>query len=105
MDSSDGRDHRTFRVNFGSEGAARLRDRVKEKLKEFMGDYTDDTLVVWIANADVTQGNIGYLRCYTRQDQRKGKNGEPNEIGEIKKKVKVDALSFDERLDSKVFLD
>ncbi|CAN4080522.1 unnamed protein product [Withania somnifera] len=41
----DGEDDRTFRVNFTAEGFAKLRERVKEKLKEFMGDYTDDTLV------------------------------------------------------------
>jgi len=35
-----------FRVNFSEDGAALLRDRVSEKLKEFMGDYTDDVLVV-----------------------------------------------------------
>lgn len=39
-------DDLTFRVQFAGNGAERLRDRVKEKLKEFMGDYTDDTLVV-----------------------------------------------------------
>ncbi|KAL0308665.1 UNVERIFIED_CONTAM: hypothetical protein Sradi_5808800 [Sesamum radiatum] len=38
-------DDRTFRVDFSSEGVLRLREGVKEKLKEFMGDYTDDTLV------------------------------------------------------------
>lgn len=43
MDESD---DLTFRVNFGGDGVAKLRDRVKDKLKEFMGDYTDDTLVV-----------------------------------------------------------
>lgn len=37
-----------FRVNFSEDGAALLRDRVSEKLKEFMGDYTDDVLVVRI---------------------------------------------------------
>lgn len=42
----DGGDDRTFKVNFTGEGAAKLREAVKEKLKEFMGDYTDDTLVV-----------------------------------------------------------
>ncbi|KAK4411044.1 hypothetical protein Sango_0177400 [Sesamum angolense] len=41
-------DDRTFRVNFSSEGVGRLRERVKEKLKEFMGDYTDDTLVEYV---------------------------------------------------------
>lgn len=42
-----GEDDRTFRANFTSEGVLTLREVVKEKLKEFMGDYTDDTLVVW----------------------------------------------------------
>jgi hypothetical protein len=37
-----------IRVNFSGDGAALLRDRVSEKLKEFMGDYTDDVLVVRI---------------------------------------------------------
>lgn len=41
-------DNRAFRVNFAGEGAARLQERVKEKLKEFMGDYTDDTLVEYV---------------------------------------------------------
>ncbi|KAK4414440.1 hypothetical protein Salat_2857000 [Sesamum alatum] len=41
-------DDRTFRVDFTSEGFGRLRERVKEKLKEFMGDYTDDTLVEYV---------------------------------------------------------
>ena len=44
----DRMDDRTFRVNFSGDGAARLRDRVKDKLKEYMGDYTDDTLVVCV---------------------------------------------------------
>lgn len=39
-------DDRTFKVNFTADGAAMLRERVNEKLKEFMGDYTDDILVV-----------------------------------------------------------
>lgn len=39
-------DDRTFKVNFSADGVAKLRDGVKDKLKEFMGDYTDDTLVV-----------------------------------------------------------
>ncbi|KAF9675606.1 hypothetical protein SADUNF_Sadunf09G0049700 [Salix dunnii] len=34
-----------YRVNFSGDGAALLRDRISEKLKEFMGDYTDDVLV------------------------------------------------------------
>ncbi|KAL6565697.1 hypothetical protein OROHE_004752 [Orobanche hederae] len=41
-------DNRTFRVSFTSEGVSRLRDVVEEKLKEFMGDYTDDTLVEYV---------------------------------------------------------
>lgn len=39
-------DDRTFRLNCAGESLAGLQERVKEKLKEFMGDYTDDTLVV-----------------------------------------------------------
>ena len=46
MGSIDQVDNRTFRVNFTRDGADKLRDRVMDKLKEFMGDYTDDTLVV-----------------------------------------------------------
>ncbi|GFZ00449.1 RNA binding (RRM/RBD/RNP motifs) family protein [Actinidia rufa] len=45
MDGADQVDDRTFRVNFTFDGLAKLRDRVNDKLKEFMGDYTDDTLV------------------------------------------------------------
>lgn len=45
MDSAD---DLTFRIIFSGDGAGRLRDRVKEKLKEFMGDYTDDTLVEYV---------------------------------------------------------
>ncbi|KAL3815062.1 hypothetical protein ACJIZ3_016330 [Penstemon smallii] len=41
-------DDRTFRANFSTEGVARLRERVNVKLKEFMGDYTDDTLVEYV---------------------------------------------------------
>nr|XP_043610877.1 uncharacterized protein LOC122582536 isoform X2 [Erigeron canadensis] len=41
-------DDLTFRIIFSGDGAGRLRDRVKEKLKEFMGDYTDDTLVEYV---------------------------------------------------------
>ncbi|CAA2953400.1 polyadenylate-binding 2 [Olea europaea subsp. europaea] len=41
-------DDRTFRLNFTSEGVVKLRDQVTEKLKEFMGDYTDDTLVEYV---------------------------------------------------------
>ncbi|XP_055817814.1 uncharacterized protein LOC129886934 [Solanum dulcamara] len=48
MGSGDGEDDRTFRVSFTAEGFAKLRERVNEKLKEFMGDYTDDTLVEYV---------------------------------------------------------
>ncbi|KAL3624603.1 hypothetical protein CASFOL_031271 [Castilleja foliolosa] len=42
-------DNRTFRVNnFTSDGVKRLRENINEKLKEFMGDYTDDTLVEYV---------------------------------------------------------
>uniref|UniRef100_A0A2P2LCE7 PWI domain-containing protein n=1 Tax=Rhizophora mucronata TaxID=61149 RepID=A0A2P2LCE7_RHIMU len=39
---------RTFRANFTEDGVAELRDAVTSKLKEFMGDYTDDTLVEYV---------------------------------------------------------
>ncbi|WCJ18960.1 RNA binding (RRM/RBD/RNP motifs) family protein [Euphorbia peplus] len=39
---------RTFKVNFTGDGAAKLRAKVNDKLKEFMGDYTDDTLVEYV---------------------------------------------------------
>ncbi|KAK9068900.1 hypothetical protein SSX86_013016 [Deinandra increscens subsp. villosa] len=45
MDSAD---DLTFKIIFSGDGAGKLRDRVKEKLKEFMGDYTDDTLVEYV---------------------------------------------------------
>ncbi|XWS35496.1 hypothetical protein CRYUN_Cryun20dG0002300 [Craigia yunnanensis] len=48
MGSVDRVDDLTFKVNFSGDGAAKLRDRVKDKLKEFMGDYTDDTLVEYV---------------------------------------------------------
>ncbi|XP_042515849.1 uncharacterized protein LOC122090077 [Macadamia integrifolia] len=48
MEGPDLVDDRTFRVNFSGEGAAMLRERVKDKLKEFMGDYTDDILVEYV---------------------------------------------------------
>ncbi|KAF6158654.1 hypothetical protein GIB67_040168 [Kingdonia uniflora] len=49
MDESDRfEDQRTFRVNFSTDGAAKLREKVRDKLKEFMGDYTDDTLVEYV---------------------------------------------------------
>lgn len=37
---------RTFGINFGSNGILKLRGKVTEKLKEIMGDYSDDALVV-----------------------------------------------------------
>ncbi|XP_057496547.1 uncharacterized protein LOC130781370 [Actinidia eriantha] len=48
MDGADQVDDRTFKVNFTVDGLAKLRDGVNEKLKEFMGDYTDDTLVEYV---------------------------------------------------------
>ena len=45
MGSSDG-DDRTFNGDFSEEGVVKLKERVKVKLKEYMGDYTDDILVV-----------------------------------------------------------
>lgn len=46
MGSADPVDDRTFNGNFTEEGVAKLKERVKDKLKEYMGDYTDDILVV-----------------------------------------------------------
>ncbi|GJW01436.1 hypothetical protein Tco_1556687 [Tanacetum coccineum] len=43
MDSGD--DDLKFRIIFSGDGAGKLRERVSDKLKEFMGEYTDDTLV------------------------------------------------------------
>ncbi|OMO69781.1 hypothetical protein CCACVL1_19272 [Corchorus capsularis] len=48
MGSVDRLDDLTFKLNFSGDGAAKLRERVKDKLKEFMGDYTDDTLVEYV---------------------------------------------------------
>ncbi|XP_030552194.1 uncharacterized protein LOC115756515 isoform X1 [Rhodamnia argentea] len=48
MGSMDRLDDRTFNVNFSGEGAALLWDTVKLKLKEFMPDYADDTLVEYV---------------------------------------------------------
>lgn len=39
-------DDLSCKIIFSGDGVGKLRDRVNEKLKEFMGDYTDDTLVV-----------------------------------------------------------
>ncbi|KAF5736426.1 hypothetical protein HS088_TW14G00568 [Tripterygium wilfordii] len=41
-------DDQTFRVNFSSDGVNLLRETVRDQLKEFMGDYTDDTLVEYV---------------------------------------------------------
>ena len=46
MGSDNRADNRMFKSNFTAEGAAMLRERVNEKLKEYMGHYSDDTLVV-----------------------------------------------------------
>ncbi|KAL1204795.1 Polyadenylate-binding protein 2 [Cardamine amara subsp. amara] len=48
MGSTDPVDDRTFSGNFTDEGVAKLKEGVKDKLKEFMGDYTDDTLVEYV---------------------------------------------------------
>ncbi|XP_010257271.1 PREDICTED: protein gar2-like [Nelumbo nucifera] len=48
MEGSDRIDERTFRINFSGDGVAKLRETVKDKLKEFMGDYTDDILVEYV---------------------------------------------------------
>ena len=42
----DGGEGRPFKANFTGEGVKMLQDRVKEKLRELMGDYSDDTLAV-----------------------------------------------------------
>ncbi|XP_009354717.2 nucleolin 2 [Pyrus x bretschneideri] len=48
MGSVDRVDDRTFRVNLTGNSVIKLRESVREKLKEFMGDYTDDTLVEYV---------------------------------------------------------
>ncbi|CAL9004018.1 unnamed protein product [Prunus brigantina] len=48
MGSVDRVDDRTFRVNLTGDSVIKLRASVREKLKEFMGDYTDDTLVEYV---------------------------------------------------------
>ncbi|KAM1176327.1 hypothetical protein ACFX2I_028580 [Malus domestica] len=48
MGSVDRVDDRTFRVNLTGDSVIKLRESVREKLKEFMGDYTDDTLVEYV---------------------------------------------------------
>lgn len=46
MGSSSDDDDRIFNGDFSEEGVVKLKERVKVKLKEYMGDYTDDILVV-----------------------------------------------------------
>ncbi|KAF9597352.1 hypothetical protein IFM89_017255 [Coptis chinensis] len=41
-------DDRTYRVNLNNEGETKLKESVTDKLKEFMGDYSDDTLVEYV---------------------------------------------------------
>ncbi|KAF8081553.1 hypothetical protein N665_0879s0009 [Sinapis alba] len=41
-------DDRTFNGSFSEEGVVKLKERVKVKLKEYMGDYTDDILVEYV---------------------------------------------------------
>ena len=48
MGSDDRDGNRLIKANFTADGAAKLKESVMEKLKEFMGDYSDDTLVVRI---------------------------------------------------------
>ncbi|CAH8362519.1 unnamed protein product [Eruca vesicaria subsp. sativa] len=43
-----GDEDRTFNGSFSEEGVAKLKERVKVKLKEYMGDYTDDILVEYV---------------------------------------------------------
>eukprot|EP01018_Ginkgo_biloba_P033105 Gb_00579 [translate_table: standard] len=47
--ASDPSKGRTFSIDLSSEGAARLREAVKQKLSEFMGSYTDDVLAEYVA--------------------------------------------------------
>ncbi|KAM7265163.1 hypothetical protein ACFE04_002846 [Oxalis oulophora] len=48
MGSMDDMNTTSFKINFSSEGLVNLRDKVNDKLKHFMGDYTDDTLVDYV---------------------------------------------------------
>ncbi|XP_013629411.1 PREDICTED: uncharacterized protein LOC106335436 [Brassica oleracea var. oleracea] len=48
MGSADPVDDRTFNGDFSEEGVGKLKERVKVKLKEYMGDYTDDILVEYV---------------------------------------------------------
>lgn len=46
MGSVDRSNDQIFKVNFTDEGAAVLKERLNEKLKEFLGDDSDEILVV-----------------------------------------------------------
>jgi hypothetical protein len=46
MGSIDDSDVRKFKVNFTDEGVKLLKEKLNEKLKELMGNYTDEILVV-----------------------------------------------------------
>ncbi|XP_020208664.1 uncharacterized protein LOC109793602 isoform X2 [Cajanus cajan] len=48
MGSDDRDDNRLIKANFTADGAAKLKECVMQKLKEFMGEYTDDTLVEYV---------------------------------------------------------
>ncbi|KAK1305916.1 hypothetical protein QJS10_CPA10g00141 [Acorus calamus] len=48
MDDPDRLRDLNFRVNFSEDGLARLKEEVTEKLKGYMGDYTDDHLVEYV---------------------------------------------------------
>ncbi|CAL5196309.1 unnamed protein product [Lathyrus oleraceus] len=48
MGSIDRSDVRTFKTNFTAEGVTVLREKLNEKLKELMGNYTDETLVDYV---------------------------------------------------------
>lgn len=48
MEGKDRAGEGTFRVTFGEEGAAKLGERLTEKLKEYMGEFVDDTLVKYV---------------------------------------------------------
>ncbi|CAO2817410.1 unnamed protein product [Amaranthus hypochondriacus] len=47
----EGRDQdleRTFRADFSKEGVTKLAERLTDRLKEYMGDFVDDTLVEYV---------------------------------------------------------
>ncbi|CAK8561019.1 unnamed protein product [Lathyrus sativus] len=48
MGNIDCSDVRTFKANFTAEGVTVLREKLNEKLKELMGNYTDETLVDYV---------------------------------------------------------